>query len=277
MPERIQSPSSINTYKQCPRKYYYQYIVRLDTKPSIHLLRGEIVHRTLEDFFQLTDIPASDYALRFQVEALGLLKKHWHANILTLSQLESDEALEFYLHESQLMLVNITNVFTKRFEKELRKGIPAGAAFQNITPKVEEEFISHNLKVRGYIDAIESGDDGIRIMDYKTSKITEINDSYRLQLAIYALLYEEKHGRKPDKVGIYFLKASERLLDVTDDMLHFARKEIEQIHKNTKSDEMKSYPMKPSRLCNWGNGKCDFYDLCYENDKEYEKLLKIKH
>ena len=45
---RVQSPSSIITYRQCPRKYYYHYIENLPTKPSIHTIRGKIVHSVLQ-------------------------------------------------------------------------------------------------------------------------------------------------------------------------------------------------------------------------------------
>lgn len=276
MHSRVQSPSSINTFKQCPRKYYYQYIARLETKPSIHLLRGEIVHKVLEEFFQMSDVSDKNFRLKFQMESLSLLQKHWNANLLELSQLVSPEALEFYLHESQLMLLNITETFSRRFERELKKGIDAQAALRVISPIAEQEFVSNNLQVRGFMDAIESTDDGVRIMDYKTSKTTEITDPYRLQLAIYALLYEEKHGKRPDKVGIYFLNASERLLDVTDDLLVLARTEIAGIHKNTKSEDMKDYPMKPSRLCKWSTGQCDFFDLCYTKNASQQTLLQIK-
>ena len=35
MPKRVQSPSSISTYKQCPRKYFYQYVLKLPTQGNI--------------------------------------------------------------------------------------------------------------------------------------------------------------------------------------------------------------------------------------------------
>ena len=45
IPERILSPTSINTYLNCPRKFYLRYIQRLKSRPTIHLIRGQIVHR----------------------------------------------------------------------------------------------------------------------------------------------------------------------------------------------------------------------------------------
>ena len=40
MARKYHSPSSINTYLRCPRKYFYRYIRKLKDKPSIHLIRG---------------------------------------------------------------------------------------------------------------------------------------------------------------------------------------------------------------------------------------------
>ena len=49
--KKVQSPSSIKTYKQCPRKYYYSYILGLEQPPNVHTVRGNIAHSVLEHFF----------------------------------------------------------------------------------------------------------------------------------------------------------------------------------------------------------------------------------
>ena len=51
---RIESPNSINTFKQCPRKYFYSYKAQLPRKDSIHTIAGKAVHETLEYLFQNT-------------------------------------------------------------------------------------------------------------------------------------------------------------------------------------------------------------------------------
>jgi len=118
--------------------------------------------------------------------------------------------------------------------------------------------------VQGYIDAIhkdeESGE--IKIIDYKTSKRDKISDDYRLQLAIYALLFHEKYDKYPNQVGLFFLKHGERMLDVDEELLEYARKEVEKVHLATKSTDVGDYPKKTSFLCKWSTGQCDFYDHC---------------
>jgi CRISPR/Cas system-associated exonuclease Cas4 (RecB family) len=133
--------------------------------------------------------------------------------------------------------------------------------FLKLTPLREQLMASDSLKAKGIIDAIENYDGQVRIMDYKTSNHSN-EEEYRLQLSIYTLLYYEKHGRLPDKAGIYFLKDRPKYIDVDDSLLALARKEIELIHKLTQSSQVKDYPRSPSKLCKWSTGQCDFYATC---------------
>ena len=68
-------------------------------------------------------------------------------------------------------------------------------------------------------------DGEVSLMDYKTSKREKMSPEYRLQLAIYALLYEEKYGKKPHSVGIDFLRHKQHYLDLDQDLVDFAKLE----------------------------------------------------
>ena len=130
--------------------------------------------------------------------------------------------------------------------------------------------------VRGFVDLIHEIDGKTIVLDYKTSKKDDMTEPYRLQLAIYAMLYEEKHGKKPDYVGIDFLKSIEKLLPVDDELVQHAKFELEQIHASTVSNEMADYQQRPSPLCKWRSGQCDFYDTCFGNVsiEEFKKRKK---
>ena len=79
MASRLESPSSINTFRQCKRKYYYQYIEKLPTKGSIHLVRGNIVHSTLEDFYDLSieGINSENYMQGFKMMLQKEFVRQW--------------------------------------------------------------------------------------------------------------------------------------------------------------------------------------------------------
>ena len=148
MAKRIQSPSSINLYKQCPRRYFYQYIVKLPTKPSIHLIRGSIVHKVLEKFFEL-DVSCLDpenYDHGFRSYVTACLTKLWGEKGERLAKLGlSNQELEFYLIDSLEMLNNFLDRFEVKLKEEL-KTKNLGEAFKHLTPAVEEEIKTRNSR-----------------------------------------------------------------------------------------------------------------------------------
>lgn len=265
---KMYSPSSINTYKQCPRKFFYQYILRLPTKPSIHLVRGSIAHETLEDFFGI-DIQRHDSKDKLTKEILTIHKSKWIAYKQKLLELNMDRGeMRTYIDDTTMMIVNWANRFMNRMDEKMQKGLSFHDAFKALTPIVEAKYADENLRVLGFIDAIEKEDGEVRIVDYKTSKKFEITDDYRLQLAIYALLYRLRHNELPHKVGLYFFKHNDHLfLDVDDMLLEFAKEQIEHVQKNTISESIDDYEKKESGLCKWSTGQCDFYDACFKQQR----------
>lgn len=276
--KRIQSPSSINTYNQCPRKYYYQYVLKLETLPSIHLIRGSVTHSVLEDFFKINvaHLSPDNFEYELHIITQDLFHQEWEKAQKELQQLKLlPVQFQFYFDETKMMLQYWVNKFIKKLRNEM-KSYSLGEAFKRLTPLREEEYISHEMGIRGFIDAIHNIEDEIVLMDYKTSKKTEITPEYKLQLSIYALLYKEKHGIMPKRVGLDFLKGSEKYLDVDESLLEMAKAEVENIHLNTLSDDIEDYPQNITPLCKWRDGQCDFYSLCFEQRKVTDFPKKIK-
>jgi len=267
MGRRVESPSSINTFKQCPRKYYYVYVKKLETLPSIHLIRGKIVHSVLEDFFKVDSgkLPDDNCDVLLHGLMMDFLKNKWLEAKAEFEELDMTEAQRlFYFEETKKMVEYWLDNFLKRLKKE---DLTFKEAFKKWKPRTEEEFVSENYKVRGFIDAIHEFENEVIVMDYKTSKKDEITSGYKLQLAIYALLYNEKHGKLPTKAGIDFLRHGQRMIDVDEELLKLAQFEIEMIHASTDSNNILDYPKKESPLCKWHSGQCDFYDYCFSNKK----------
>ncbi|MFH1173660.1 MAG: PD-(D/E)XK nuclease family protein, partial [archaeon] len=139
---RVQSPSSINTYKQCPRKYYYTYILKLPTKPSIHLTRGHVAHAALEDFFDI--LPKHDANNDFfHKTLLGLFSMHWQNAKAELDSFALTEAeKKFYYKETELMLINWLYYFLKQLDEQKTAGHSLPDAFKRLIPQREVEYIS---------------------------------------------------------------------------------------------------------------------------------------
>jgi RecB family exonuclease len=268
MAKRVESPSSINTFKQCERKYYYQYVEKLPTKPSIHLVRGNIVHSVLEDFYDIdtSSLTSENYGQHFKQAVQRLLMHHWRGYSDKLNRLGlTDDKLKFYFEESMVMVMNWTNHFERNFSKRLNGGgsDAISSLFYKMTPIREEKYVSSEHDVRGFIDAIQVLDGEVHIIDYKTNSSSEIKTSILRQLSIYCLMYKERHGTLPDKVGAFFVRDKLKMIDVNENMVHNARADIEGIHAHTSMTEEKSdYKRKITPLCKWRTGQCDFYDTC---------------
>ncbi|MBS3121615.1 PD-(D/E)XK nuclease family protein [Candidatus Woesearchaeota archaeon] len=291
--KRVQSPSSINTYNQCPRKYYYNYIEELETFPSIHLIRGKLTHSVLEDFFKvdITKVSESNFMFELRIVLMELFKKHWNENADEINDLDlTQNEINFYHEETKEMVISWFKRFIHNIADDMNK-VGLINAFKKHTPKTEEEFISEEHGVRGFIDAIyeyekdvsnPSGKSDANILgnihsrcekevyliDYKTSKKAVITTEYRLQLAIYALLYQEKYGFLPKKAGLDFLKfdSAPLYLDVDKELVEMAKREVAKIHENTKTTDKKQYRKNITSLCKWHSGQCDFYDVCKDDE-----------
>ena len=266
MPKRLQSPSSINTYKQCPRKYFYQYIVKHPTKENIHTVRGNIVHSALEDFFKTesAEINPSCFKKELSQRLKHIFDTHWKGAGTRLRKLGLlDEQLSLYYTDSTQMLANFLNHHFKEMDREMKK-TDFTQAWEKLKPyAMEKMYKDGELMVRGFIDVInKDGNDAI-LIDYKTSKTSEVKKEYLLQLGIYALLYHREHCEYPKKVGLWFLKDRLVMIDVTPELVKDALFEIEQIHFSTENAEtISEYPKKPSPLCKYSTGQCDFYNIC---------------
>lgn len=267
MAKRIQSPSSINTFKQCKRKYYYQYIEKLPVVANIHQIRGNIAHDTLEQFFDVdvSSFTTENYPQKFQSTIQALLFHNWRAaqEKLEIMRLNKDQE-RFYFEETMLMIMNWATQFIDDVTNFMqKKNISLQEAFLQLTPIREEEYQSQQYSVRGFIDAIKRVEDEIHIIDYKTNNNFEFKDSIKLQLAIYSLLYYEKHAQMPSKVGIFFLRHKLKLINADEELLALAKQEIALIHAHTAATEnIADYPRTINGLCKWSTGQCDFYDVC---------------
>ena len=74
MARRTLSPTSINTYLRCPRKFYLKYIEGRKEMPSIHLFRGKAVHKTFLEYW-LSGPKKTDQTIKYFSRCLNKLTK----------------------------------------------------------------------------------------------------------------------------------------------------------------------------------------------------------
>ena len=232
IPKRMLSPTAVNTYLSCPRKYWLRYIKKLKTRPSIHLIRGSVVHNALCQFNR----KAASKAIKGrpseeQAELLRIFDLCWEQAREQLNTLGLDEhELAEFRGESKHMLANF---ITWRHE------------FQADAPgKAEYKLWSGGLGLMGIVDAVHNQNGKLTLVDYKTSRKAKVTADIFRQAAIYALLYQDKHGFPPEEIWIHFLKEEgpPKRIPVDEAMLDYAASLVESIHHSVSSGLEADYP-----------------------------------
>lgn len=258
------SPSSIITYRQCPRLYYYRFIEKRESFPHIDLIKGSVIHASLQDFFkERAPLAESNYE-RWAFERLrGISMRRWNQKKKEFSMLKiSDSEIENHHHDCWDMLDHWLRDFLGRIKKS-GKNFKEG--FEYLKPITESEIYLPEYDLKGFIDVIDKSNGSVNIIDYKTSTVFEITKEHKLQLAIYAYLYEKKFGVRADKVGIYFLREKLHLISVDQNMVDFADRECKEVIEKTHSKDIKDYPQNEGYMCKSMGGKCP----CHKYEEEY--------
>tara|TARA_R110000824_G_scaffold201658_1_gene385691 strand:+ start:256 stop:1263 length:1008 start_codon:yes stop_codon:yes gene_type:complete len=262
------SPSKINTYMKCPREFYYKYIAKIPEKKTIHLFRGTLVHKILEDLFKTKFKTFKQWEDGSPFEWMeGEFVTGWEEKITSkgwLKELHSEEEIEAMRIETHDILLN----FVKSVDKKLNEMVQwkiyktKYQAWNSVAPKYSEKWVKSNqYAIIGIVDAVcNDFDGGTTLLDYKTSKRygPYLPEDYYRQLIIYAFLYTLEMGEMPNFVGVNYLRFDDTFyVKVNQGVLDEAKEIIMFVHdclKERMEDEEK-YEQKPQNLCKW----CSFY------------------
>lgn len=171
---RLESPTSILTHMQCPRKYYYRYIKHLEQEPSIHLVIGNVVHSTIAAFHRtgISEIPSESFFDTLRSRTMESLEKRWSESANELRELDlGPEEINSFYDDARSMIANFCqHHFSKLVACQYRHNLSASEAFRRLRPKTETKIVSQKLGVMGVIDAIHNFDEQSVIIDYRPRK-----------------------------------------------------------------------------------------------------------
>jgi len=231
------SYSQLETFKQCPLKYKYRYILSIPTLPSHSLSFGQTMHRTLRDWHR--ENLFSDTSLK---RLLELYEGHFK---------ENSEGYEGARHR-QMRFEDGKKILDRYYKEHSKKlGEPLF---------LEKKFTLNinGTKLVGSIDRVDKiGKEQYEIIDYKTgsdkkAKFVDKDD----QLTIYALAARDVLGIMPRSLALYFLETGLKAETTrSKEQLDKSRKDIAKTIEDIKTSD---FPAKPSLLCKY----CDFKDLC---------------
>lgn len=244
------SPSRAGDFVTCPLLYRFRTIDRLPEPPSPAAVRGTVVHKVLEELF---DLPALD---RTPERAQQLLMPAWEALVAA-----EPELAEMFGAEGDSVarwLTSCRSVLDRYFTLEDPRRLEPAERELYV-----ESVLDSKLLLRGFVDRLDVAPDGrIRVVDYKTGRAAPEGYESRafFQLKIYALVIWRTRGVIPAMLQLIYLGSGHVLRYVPDEAdLVATERKIEAIWRAIRlAEESGDWRPSPGRLCNY----CSFHDLC---------------
>ena len=240
------SPSRAGDFLTCPLLYRFRTIDRLPEPPSPAAVRGTVVHKVLEDLF---DLPAHE---RTPARADDLVAPSWATLVDAepeLSQMFSPEAPEG--PEVATWLASCREALATYFSLEDPRRLEPAERELYV-----ESLLESKLLLRGYVDRVDVAPDGaIRIVDYKTGRSPgEAYEAKALfQLKFYALVLWRMRGVVPAMLQLIYLGNAEVLRYRPDehDLLATERK-VEAVWRAIEAARTSGeWAPRRSGLCGW--------------------------
>lgn len=250
------SPTKLDTWQDCPRRYWLRYVQRVKVDGRwAHLSMGNAVHAGLREWF---DLPCH---IRRPQDGAALVAKAWSA-----AGFRDAEQSEQWRVIAEQMVVGYLSMHEPRepFGRERSLG-----------------SITDHATINGRIDRIDlapaDSDDPDRdgypeelvVVDYKTGRKVPSDDDARVSraLAVYCEVVQRSLRRPAFTVQLHHVPTG-----VVASARHTSESLARQIGRvDALAQEMSAaeatgdpsaFPPNPTALCGW----CDFRDMCPAGD-----------
>jgi putative RecB family exonuclease len=246
------SPSRAGDFMACPLLYRFRTVDRLPEPSSPAAVRGTVVHKVLEDLF---DLPAED---RTPERAAGLLQPAWEAVVAA----EPEVADMFGAEGPEVgpWLASCQESLARYFALEDPTRLEPAERESYV-----ETLLSSKLLLRGIVDRLDVAPTGeVRVVDYKTGRAPDPTHEARalFQMKFYALVLWRSRGVVPALLQLVYLGSGELLRYSPDeaDLLATERK-VEALWAAIRTaQESGDWRPRRSGLCGW----CAHRSLCPE-------------
>jgi putative RecB family exonuclease len=246
------SPSRAGDFMACPLLFRFRTVDRLPEPSSPDAVRGTVVHKVLEDLF---DLPSTD---RTPARAADLLVPAWEQ--ILEAEPEIAEMFGSEGPEVGAWLASCQESLSRYFALEDPTRLEPAERELYV-----ETLLDSKLLLRGFVDRLDIAPTGeIRVVDYKTGRApAEAYEAKALfQMKFYALVLWRTRGVVPAMLQLIYLGSGEVLRYSPDerDLLATERK-VEALWKAiVTAQETGDWRPRRSALCGW----CAHQSLCPE-------------
>jgi ATP-dependent DNA helicase UvrD/PcrA len=221
------SYSSIQTYRDCPRQYWFRYEQRLPARQSAEAVQGVILHEVLRR--------AGEVRRAGEQVTAGRLKS-WHASAWQATAFPDERRAPTFKRNGLAQL----------------EAFRAAGGFDSPPELVERDFTAavDGFTLHGIIDRVDRVDSGWRIVDYKTGRPAG-RARRDLQVALYGLGAAGALGLEAAELEIVYLASGTRItLDGVPSLQEEARRIASEAAEGIRSGGFEPQPeRRKCRLC----------------------------
>lgn len=238
------SASKIKTYKDCPLKFKFSYVIQAPTKARTYFDLGTSVHSVAEHLTKL-QMEGTEPTEKLAFE---ILAKKWNA---TSFQSETQE------NQAKEKAKEMIKTYLKWISENKNTPVAVEQPF-----RIEIEGVPFN----GFIDRVEKTDDEkFAVVDFKTGAVYENSKSILAdpQMNIYALGVEKQYGELPVNASLFYLKHDKMVNNkIEKSQVKLVKEEIGKTVKSILNEEFEATPS--YQVCR----NCEYWSICDKKESE---------
>ncbi len=243
--EKGTSASGIKTFLTCPLDFYYKYVLKFGEDKKVEeevesSTFGTFIHETLEDLFKSFSRRDQEGTLvnpqppALHAEDIEQMLKRYDLVLREKFSKHFGNNPESFEKGKNYLSFTMANDLTKRFLQQEKMLLTEAISAPIFIESLEEELVHEmevtilgqrkKVRLKGFVDRIDSRDGKIRIIDYKTGKVESKDVGYKFnaknpmdeinlyercksskhffQLLVYCFLYKKKYNVIPDECAI---------------------------------------------------------------------------
>lgn len=226
------SYSQLDTFKMCPLKYNYRYLMKVPTAQAHAANFGNSVHKTLNDFY---------LALKQgQKVDLEFIQKLYEKNWIPYGYESKD-------HEMTRKTTG-WEILKNYYEKNGDPWVIPAFLEQPFNIKIAEHWFM------GRIDRIDKLADGTyEVIDYKTGAVKESKEVDKdMQLSLYALACRDVLRLPVSKLSLYYLEDNQKISTTRDEKkLKALMEDVQGLIEQVKTSDFSPTPGFHCQFCDY--------------------------
>ena len=251
----VLSYSSIEKYESCPLDYNLKYNFSFKNSDNYGIIQGNVVHNSLEE---INNIILEEKNRRMEN---GEIFNEVDNNMFISREKIIEVVSEIF--EQTANIENENNTKEKLICEVLDYWENHGHELEILESEYPFEIEENNFILKGSIDLIYKTDNGIVILDYKTSnldnkgeeELKRLINKYKKQLYTYALALKEDEKYKDEnveKIQIYPVLSKEmKDFDISDEKIEERREAIIKVARKISNEEFTTdnYDLEKCKNC----------------------------